>query len=286
MGLVINGVVEEIPGLKILSWHDNPVFRLKPREDEIPRSASTWVHQIIAHTTGGIPGGHDLRPQRLIPGLAPPCNDGERVARMWSNDGKHAGAHFVVDRDGVIVCLADILLETTYHAPPCNSHSVGIEIAQGHGPDETPEDQRDQGRCLYEGQLDAFVLLVDALTRRLRIQRQFHFPYRKGPILRLEQEGKDCVGIFGHRDVSATRGFGDPGDFVFQRLLTAGYEPYDFGLSADKTAWKARQAKLGLAGDGVPGPATCEALVKSGMHNGLWVQRPSDEITVKTPLVS
>jgi hypothetical protein len=73
----------------------------------------------------------------------------------------------VIDFDGTVACVADPLTETTYHAGhrAINHHSIGIEMYQG----ESAE--------LYQVQLESTVRLVDFLTRRFGIQRQFHWPY-------------------------------------------------------------------------------------------------------------
>ena len=52
------------------------------------------------------------------------------------------------------------------------------------------------------------------------------------------------MGIFGHRDVTTNRGLGDPGDAIFERLASAGYEAVDFAASQDIETWKLRQEEL------------------------------------------
>ncbi len=90
------------------------------------------------------------------------------------------------------------------------------------------------------------------------------------------------VGVYGHREVSDDRGEGDPGDAIFERLLQAGYERYDFDKQEDIAVWKARQAELNqqlgisLGVDGVPGVQTVIALIQAGRPHGLWTPRPGD----------
>jgi hypothetical protein len=119
-----------------------------------------------------------------------------------------------------------------------------------------------------------------ALTEALGIQRQIPDAYHGRPLKRLIAGGADVVGIVGHRDVTAYRGAGDPGDAIFERLATAGYEAWDFDARVDLTTWRLRQRKLnadrgaGLRVDGVPGPATARALAEAGYPAGLWIRRP------------
>jgi peptidoglycan hydrolase-like protein with peptidoglycan-binding domain len=246
-GLVIGGALELVPGLTCSSWHDDPALRLKIGEDGAPRHAGTWIRAVVLHTTRGIPGGKDQRPQKVLPGLGPARGTARATNQWWSTNGTCAGAHIVVDFDGSVSCLADLRNEMTYHATSVNPHTIGIEIAQGSDAE------------LWEGQLDAVVRLVDWLTLRLGIQRQIPDRYR-GPLARLRAGGRDVCGIYGHRDQSAQRGAGDPGDAVFERLRTAGYEAFHLDVAEDLDTWKRRQGSLGLRADGLPGPATCAAL--------------------------
>jgi len=264
MGVIVNGALEEVPGLRILSAFDDPVFHLG-REDMRHRRTS-WVRSIFLHTTKGIPGGKDHRPQLIKPGLGPLSTNAERVGRYWTSDPSSAGAHIVGDHDAHFVCFADLLLDCTYHATSVNDVSIGIEIYQGSEAE------------LYEDQLAAVVKLVDWLTLRFGVQRQFHKPYRNGHcVKRLNDGGTDCVGVFGHRDQTDGRGPGDPGDRIFELLEEAGYEPFDFAAGLDLETWKERQEGVGIEADGIPGPGTREALTNAGYAGGLWVSRPGDQ---------
>jgi peptidoglycan hydrolase-like protein with peptidoglycan-binding domain len=61
---------------------------------------------------------------------------------------------------------------------------------------------------------------------------------------------------------------------VFVALAAAGYERFDVASGADLAAWRARQQSLGVAADGIPGPATVAALKGIGAAGGLWALRP------------
>lgn len=271
MGVVIGSVTEEVPGLAIRSFLDPEGLRLS-EEDREPRSTEAWIHSIVLHTTKGIPGGSDQRRQQILDGSGPHKNHIAAVAQAWASDHICASAHFLIDQDGTIACVADLLTETTYHAGQraVNHHSIGIEMYQG----EEAE--------LYAFQLEQTVRLVDFLTRRFGIQRQFHAPYRNQAVQRIKEGGSSVVAVYGHREASDDRGAGDPGDAIFSALLAAGYECFDFDKEEDRAVWKVRQTdlnqKLGLSltVDGVPGPETVVALRTAGYPHGMWIPRPGD----------
>jgi N-acetylmuramoyl-L-alanine amidase-like protein len=263
MAVIVAGRPEEIPGLHTVSWFDHPELRLRKGEDYRSRNPGTWIRQIILHTTKGLPAKAGDPPQEIRVGIGAPVNAGQRVAEYWSRDGRQAGAHLVVDHDGTVACCCDLQADAAYHASVVNSRSVGVEIFQGSHAE------------LYLGQLQVVVSLCDWLTRRFGIQRQIPERYDGGPLRRLELGGEDCVGVFGHRDVTANRGPGDPGSMIFELLRQAGYEQFDFAKGADLDAWRPRQS--GLLADGIPGPDTVAALRATGRTSGIWVVRPGDE---------
>lgn len=259
-GLVIRGEEVELPGLKIINYKDEPKLSLKMGEDMRLRN-TRWVRAIVAHTTKG------TWPQEVKPGLGPDTRLEERIARLWSTDHRHAGAHLSIDWDGTIGCHCDLILHAAYHAGVVNEVTVGFELYQGPKPDN----------AVYEGQLEVAVQLTDALTRILRIQRQTVGLTDVKVIPRMAAGGKDVVGVYGHRHVTTDRGRGDPGDWYFAKLSDAGYERFDYRNRTDRAVWKQRQAEvLGLDEldcDGIPGPMTCDALAFKGYEDGLWVSR-------------
>lgn len=259
-GLVIGGRIVPVLGRRVISWHDDSRVRLAIGEDGRARR-ERWIRQVILHTTRGIPGGKDRRAQVVYAGAGRSTWDRLNLAEMWRRDELYSGAHLVVDHDATVYCLADLELETAFHATAANDSSVGIEIKQGGDAE------------LYEEQLAAVVDLVNVITAELGIQRQIPHLYRGRPLKRLDEKGgrgADCVGVFGHRDQTNRRGAGDPGDPIMERLAAAGYEPHDFERGGDLEAWRGRQCLLGLAADGVPGPGTVSALRARGFAGGLW----------------
>jgi len=267
-GLIINDREVPVDGLTIVTYRDDPRLALRVgnptgSNDGRSRPASAWVRLVVLHTTKGIPGGADRRPQDIRPGLGPSTDAGARTARFWSTDPKTSGAHLVVDHDGVVTQLADLQLVTAYHAghTVVNNDSIGIEMYQGAAAE------------LYEGQLEATAKLVGAITRSLGIQRQMPDRYR-GALDRFDL--RDSVGVVGHRDVSDNRGLGDPGDAIFDVLARHGHERFDFSSGADLTAWRGRQRDLGVVADGIPGRKTRDALMLRGYRDGIWTLGPGD----------
>jgi hypothetical protein len=269
-GAVINGNVVEVSGLDVQNFLDNPHLKLAPDDvrSRNPREQA-WIHLIVVHTTGGIPGGKDLRPQVIRPGVGASSNAGERVVGSWTHDAaRHGGAHFIVDFDRKVYCCADLVTQAAYHAERANGVSVGIEVVQGHDAE------------LYQGQIEATVQLVLWLCTNMPtpIQAQIPLPYRGKPIARFVESQdlanplSDVVGVVGHRDLTANRGEGDPGNAIMDALAAAGCERLDFEAEQDIETWKKRQAALGIAkADGIPGPGTVAALKAAGHTNGLWL---------------
>jgi hypothetical protein len=262
MGVIISGQEFEVPGCEVQNFKDEPKFGLKPRDGK--RRPNTWVRGIVLHTTKGIPGGKDKRPQKIKGGIGPNHERDEKVAIMWSLDDRNAGAHLVVDSDASWVNTCDLQDFAAYHAGNVNTVTIGIEIYQ----------EGDAG--LYEGQLKSVLFMLDFLTRHFHIQRQFHYPYKRRAIKRGLNRGLDMVGIYGHRDCSNRRGPGDPGDAIFEVLRDAGYEPFDYDEDEDKETWAHRQEQLGLLDDGIPGMKTVEVLMLENHKHGLWVPRDGD----------
>ena len=256
-GLVIGGAQVEVPGVRILNWFDNPILRMSPEDGAVRKNR--WVRQVILHTTKGIPGGKNNTPQSVRTGVGPDSGKDFDVAKYWSKSNKSSGAHIIIDSDGSASCIADLTLEKMYHAGnrTINDQSIGIEIYQL------------QDGSIWESSLKSCVLICNMIADYLGIQKQYHAPY-KGPVFRLSQGASDCVGFFGHRDLTNNRGQGDPGDFIFQMLSVQGYEEFDFSKTEDIDVWKARQSHIGASSDGIPGPKTVQLLRESGFLHGIY----------------
>jgi hypothetical protein len=269
-GLVLDSQAVPMPGFDIENYIDNPALKLAAG-DVRSRNARERrnIHLIVMHSTGGIPGGSDMRPQTILPGFGPSTNAGERIVGSWTHDqSRPGGAHIIVDFDGHIYCCADLVAQAAYHAQAANGPSVGIEVVQGRGQAE-----------LYENQIAlaaSFVVKLCAIMP-VAIQRQIPKPYKGHPISRFIASQRtdaplaDVVGIVGHRDLTTNRGEGDPGNAIMAALETAGCESFDFEHGEDLVVWKQRQEMMGLVGvDGIPGAQTVAALKKAGRADGLW----------------
>lgn len=262
MSLVFSGLAHEVPGLRTVSYLDNPA--LAPRITDSDKRARR-IRSVIVHTTSGTCRAGKVKPGRLA------SDDRAGVlARYQTRTERRVSWDYTVGRDGVVICQNDPLERYSWHATAWNPISVGIELVQ------------DADGSLYAEQLDALVLLVDELTRRLKIQRQIAWR-SDAPVLELlaraderGAKGVDLVGVFAHVHNTKTRGSGDPGPAPFRALAAAGYERFDIDAGADLATWRERQRALGLAADGIALDQTCAALERAGRPCGLWVPRPGD----------
>lgn len=281
-GLIIRGREVPVPGVKVVNYKDDPklalrVGRADGNNDGKKRTGP--VSLVVVHTTKGIPGGSDKRPQDIRPGFGPDTDANEKMLRYWSMDPTPSGTQLGIDHDGVVACFADLADVCAYHAgnSEVNMRSIGIELFQGSNAE------------LYQGQLDVCVKVIDVITAEFGIQRQIPDFYRNRPVPRLDDGGgKDLVGVVGHRDVSDNRGKGDPGDAIMETLAKNGYERFDMFASKDRDEWKKRQqllrekSGLEIAIDGIPGTQTRVALTQLGYKHGLWALPPKAE---KGPLL-
>lgn len=272
-GFIVGGKAEVAP-FDVENWRDNPAFRLRMGNDG-GRRPTEWVRLITVHSTKGIPGGKNRKPQVIRPGAGPKGNAAEANVRYWTSSDSNGGAHVLVDFDGQVICTADLQDELAYHATTANEESIGIEVVQG---------EDDVSGYFYEKQCRRVIEVIDWLTKRFRIQRQFPgpFPGKTGWVPRLVKGGSDCVGVHQHCDQTGNRGSGDVGEWLRSMLREARYEETNWAMDKDKVLWSSRQASLiqqgaAVKADGVPGPGTTDAIEKYlGMKHGLWIQRPGD----------
>ncbi len=254
-GLLVNGKEIAVEGLVIVNSNDAAWCRLDGKDCRT--RPTPWVRQIILHTTKGD------SPQTVLPGTGP-GGRAKATAEFWRGDPTPSAAHIVIDNDGTVACLCDLATTEAYHATVSNPWSIGIEMYQ------------ESGNGIYEAVFDSAVKLVPALCRIFGIQFQIpKLAYKNRPLRRMADGGERCVGVFGHRNNTDRRGQGDPGDEIFERLAAAGAERFDHDAEEDLAAWKSRQHALVAAGanlevDGVPGPATCEALKCPQHPDGVW----------------
>lgn len=275
-GVILAGKSVQIPGVTVLNRADRAWCALG-LDDYRPRRISR-PHLIIDHTTSG------KWPQRVIPGAGHPGH-AEQIAKMWSGfdrgggDRIHSGAQILVDFDGTIYCLADLVTQAAYHAEMANDASVGIEHCT------TPDGS------IYQATIDASVRLHLALCEPqnlsdgLAIPFQVHAaPYRNAPLARCETGAKtkehdgrvqtDCSDLYGiiqHRDQTSERGRGDAGDALVQAMIAFGAEPMDMSRDEDLARGRARQEWLNRRGgklkvDGLVGPASLAEARRQGFR--------------------
>ena len=114
-GLLIDGVLRDIPGLRIVPpWLlGAPQWNVLNPDDYRPRQGRP--HLLLDHTTGG------HWPQRVIPG-AGPAGHAREVAMDWNGQNRgggeriHSGAQILQDFDGTFYCLVDLVRCAAFHA--------------------------------------------------------------------------------------------------------------------------------------------------------------------------
>lgn len=264
-GLTISGDEHRIDGLNIVNGRDVSWASLHP--DDYCMRRTSWIRQIILHTTSG------NWPQPVLDG-AGPAGHAQQIVEMWSGDDHgggeriHSAAQLIVDFDGTIYCLCDMARVVAYHAEGSNPWSVGIEMCT-----------RPDG-SIYRATLTATARLVDYLCYpTLPIPRLMpRGPYRNEPLLRMEARdnghrlqlgGPDVIGVLGHRDNTSERGRGDPGDAIWTELAALGFEGVDYAGGEDLELGKRRQAALNVRGgslrvDGIVGPASLAEAERQG----------------------
>jgi len=266
-GLLIRGSLVPVPGLVIVPpvSHGGPAWARLDRGDYSAAARSTWIRQVILHTTGG------LWPQPILTGAAP-GGEGARYADIWQSDPQHSAAHLVVDSAGAVACLADLVKVTAYHAEGSNPWSIGIEMVQGKGGE------------MHQATIDATARLVAAICDAVGIPEQMPVgPYLGRPLARMEVPaqhgiggnerhqlgGPNVVGVLGHRDNTSLRGRGDPGDAIWTALAALGFEALDYERCEDLECGRRRQTALRARGerlevDGLVGPASLAAARRQG----------------------
>lgn len=216
--IVWGGKQIHVPGVRTVCWLEHPELRLQLPEDGRRRPEGADIRSVVMHSTKGWPdGSHKHVVQRVIPGCGASAG-GIATFRFWSHSSAQAGAHFVGDRDGTIYQGADPITEIAYHAGDraVNEHSIGFEIWQG------------SDGSFWEGQLDSVADFVVWLTCVLDLPRQIHWPYGELGDPGTFRPGRPTPGIagmhgvYGHRDVTADRDFGDPGDVPLLHIARRG----------------------------------------------------------------
>ena len=164
------------------------------------------VAHVVLHTTGGYPDSKHPTPQRIRPEAAAPRHClATDVHAYWSRTDRIGAAHILIDADGAVYQIADLSTRAMYHCVGYNQVSIGVEVVQ----------QSDSS--LFAAQLVSVVALCSWLADTFKLPRSVAMPYTG------VRDVVDGVGVLGHRDLSSNRGSGDPGDFVMEALVDAGW---------------------------------------------------------------
>lgn len=164
------------------------------------------VAHVVLHTTGGYPDSKHPTPQRIRSETAEAKHcQARNVHAYWSRTDRIGAAHILIDADGAVYQIADLSTRAMYHCVGYNQVSIGVEVVQ----------QSDSS--LFAAQLVSVVALCSWLADTFKLPRSVAMPYLGW------RKSVSGIGFIGHRDVSANRGSGDPGDFVMEALVDAGW---------------------------------------------------------------
>lgn len=214
-GLIIGGRRVSVPGVRVVTWEDDARV---PRVTKVSRRRGP-VTAVVLHTSRGKVGavregaGDDAKALRL--------------ARYQATGSREASWHLTVGAAGTVFQQADLADDVAWHASQANDWSVGIECAQSG---DTPD--------LTRAQVDACVAVVRAICEALNIPQRVPVRAHDGgaswspesaPVKAWQPrkqggESRPAAGVIGHRNLTTSRGPGDPGDGVFLALLAAGFE--------------------------------------------------------------
>ena len=176
---------------------------------DIPKQGTSRrkpVAHVVLHTTGGYPDSKHQTPQRIRSEAASSRHClATDVHAYWSRTDRIGAAHLLVDADGSVYQIADLSTRAMYHCVGYNQVSIGVEVVQ----------QSDSS--LFAAQLSSVVALCSWLADTFKLPRSVAMPYTG------VRDVVDGVGVLGHRDLSSNRGSGDPGDFVMEALVDAGW---------------------------------------------------------------
>ena len=202
-GLLFSGDSVLVEGVEVVNYLDDKDWTLP-----IPKCGTRrrkQIQHVVMHTTGGYPDRDHPTPQRIRSETAQPkhCRAASTLS-YWRNSSRIAGAHILIDADGTCYVLADLMDTATYHCPDWNHLSIGIEVVQQ--PDSS----------LFEAQLETVGAVVDAIVTKLSLSRVAAGVYAG---VRRDVVG---IGVLGHRDLTQSRGSGDPGDFVMGAAVRRG----------------------------------------------------------------
>ena len=193
----------------IVNAIDSPTPFQTVKLPDIPKQGTSRrkaVAHVVLHTTGGYPDSKHPTPQRIRSETAEAKHcQARNVHAYWSRTDRIGAAHILIDADGAVYQIADLSTRAMYHCVGYNQVSIGVEVVQ----------QSDSS--LFAAQLVSVVALCSWLADAFKLPRSVAMPYTG------VRDVVDGVGVLGHRDLSSNRGSGDPGDFVMEALVDAGW---------------------------------------------------------------
>ena len=214
-GLIINGRRVPVPGVRVVTYLDDPVRCPRVTKGSArPASAATAV---MLHASRGRSGV-------VVPGSRE-SDKAAKLVRYQVRSERDASWCITIGSAGDVWQQCDAATFATWHATVANQWSVGLELAQTA---DTPD--------LTQAQVDACVAVVRVLCEALRIPLRVpvvghdgdswsvcNKPVRAWQSRKQGGEARAVSGVLGHRNVTTSRGKGDPGDGVFLALLASGF---------------------------------------------------------------
>lgn len=267
--ILIDGKLVDVPGVRTLAPRGEPWCRIARWNTRTKRPQFKIIHKTIADDPEKIDEGAPTADYARDWGRA------RQTVEYWQNrtdlkTGKPAplsGTHLVTGHNGDTVNTEDLYKIVGWHANQANELSWGHEIKEYVG-----------GR-VHRAALAAAVAITLVDTSALGVQWQYPQRYiNNRPFPRFANGGRDLVGVFGHRDVTAQRGYHDPGDEIGAMLERVGFERFDFYGREDLDVWAKRQEWLRDLGvysgpiDGVAGAGTTKALATLGFPDGIFAR--------------
>jgi hypothetical protein len=235
-GLIIDGRRYPVPGVRVVTYLDDP--QRCPRVTKGSARLASAATAVMLHTSRGRSGV-------IVPGSRV-SDKAAKLVRYQVRTERKASWCITIGSAGDVWQQCDAATFATWHATVANPWSVGIELAQDR---DTPD--------LTQAQVDACVAVVRVLCEALRIPLQL--PAIGGApvngVVRAWQSRKQggdaraVSGVLGHRNVTTSRGKGDPGDGIFRALLAAGFA----GVAPDAMTINTLRAPAAVMAPEAPG---------------------------------
>lgn len=209
-GLIINGARYPVPCVRVVTWEDDP--RVPKAVHGAPRDSADVTGSVV-HTSRG-------KRYSVTRDTGSPAK-GLRVARyLGRRNSRQVSAHFVVAGDGTVYQIADCGNWRTNNAGTANGFICGGEVSQD---DDDPS--------LTQAQVAAFVATMHVIHDVLRIPKRVPMVGGRHVIEDVKAwlsrksggEQRAFSGCAGHRNTSASRGEGDPGDPLMEALRASGF---------------------------------------------------------------